>query len=396
MFLKLYLLLYADDTVIFSESKEDLQLALNGMSDYCSLWKLKVNVLKTKVIIFSRGKLRNKPSFFYQNIPVEVIDDFSYLGVLFNYNGKFAKAKTRLCNQARKAMFALLVKIRKMSLPLDIQIHLFDSMICPILLYGSEVWGCEKFDVVSQFQLKYLKMLLKCKSCTPNVMVFGELGVYPIELAIKSRMLNFWCSIVTGKQSKISCILYKLMFRLHNDGVLHSNWLLSIQRVLDELGMSHLWLSQNVYSHSSFKNIVKRGLQDQFVQNWRSKIYESSSCLNYRVFKDSFELERYLIDIPYGLAINLLKFRCRNSKLPVVIGQYNNVTVNNRLCTLCDSHFVGDEFHYLLECSFFSDLRKKYIPNGYYIRPNIFKFAQLLQSKDQYMLTRVCIFVKIF
>ena len=83
------------------------------------------------------------------------------------------------------------------------------------------------------------------------------------------------------------------MFRLHNDVVLHSNWLLSIQRVLDELGMSHLWLSQNVYSHSSFKNIVKRCLQDQFVQNWRSKIYESSSCLNYRVFKDCFELERY-------------------------------------------------------------------------------------------------------
>ena len=55
MFLKLYLLLCADDTVIFAESKEDLQLALNGMSDYCSLWKLKVNVLKNKsYYIFTR------------------------------------------------------------------------------------------------------------------------------------------------------------------------------------------------------------------------------------------------------------------------------------------------------------------------------------------------------
>jgi len=52
------------------------------------------------------------------------------------------------------------------------------------------------FDVVSQFQLKYLKMLLKCKSSTPNVMFLCELGVYPIELAIKSMMLNFWCSVV--------------------------------------------------------------------------------------------------------------------------------------------------------------------------------------------------------
>jgi len=95
-------------------------------------------------------------------------------------------------------MFALLVKICKMSLPLNIQIHLFESMICPILLYGSEIRGCEHFDGITQFQLKYLKMLLNCKSCTPNVMEFGELGVYPIELAIKSRMLFIACSIVTG------------------------------------------------------------------------------------------------------------------------------------------------------------------------------------------------------
>ena len=80
-----------------------------------------------------------------------MIDEISYLGVLFNYYGKFAKAKTILCNQARKAMFALLVNIRKMSLPLDIQIHLFESMICPILLYGSEVWGCENVDVEPSF-----------------------------------------------------------------------------------------------------------------------------------------------------------------------------------------------------------------------------------------------------
>jgi len=77
------------------------------------------------------------------------------------------------------------------------------------------------------------------------------------------------------------------MLRLHYD-VLHSNWLLSIQRILDELGRSHALLSQNVYSHSSLKNIVKMCLQ--FVQNWQIKINEPSSCLNHRVFKASLEL----------------------------------------------------------------------------------------------------------
>ena len=39
---KLYILLYADDTVIFAESKEELQSALNAIYLYCKSWDLKL------------------------------------------------------------------------------------------------------------------------------------------------------------------------------------------------------------------------------------------------------------------------------------------------------------------------------------------------------------------
>ena len=42
-YFKLYVLLYADDTVIFVESPEQLQAALNGLFLYCKTWKLTVN-----------------------------------------------------------------------------------------------------------------------------------------------------------------------------------------------------------------------------------------------------------------------------------------------------------------------------------------------------------------
>ena len=58
MFLKLYLLLYADDAVLLAESPGDLQRSICAMEEYCDLWKLNVNVVKTKVVIFSRGKTR--------------------------------------------------------------------------------------------------------------------------------------------------------------------------------------------------------------------------------------------------------------------------------------------------------------------------------------------------
>ena len=60
--LKLYILLYADDTIVMAEKPEDLQMALNAVGNYCEQWKLQVNVNKTKIIKFSKRKSKKFPN----------------------------------------------------------------------------------------------------------------------------------------------------------------------------------------------------------------------------------------------------------------------------------------------------------------------------------------------
>ena len=79
MYLKLFLLLYADDTVIFAESAEDLQAAFNIFEEYCSERKLSINVSKTKIVVFSKEKSNNKKEFLLNNDEVEVKDSYTYL-----------------------------------------------------------------------------------------------------------------------------------------------------------------------------------------------------------------------------------------------------------------------------------------------------------------------------
>jgi len=43
--LNLFLIMYAEDTVIFSETIEGLQHTLDSLEQYCSKWKLEVNVI---------------------------------------------------------------------------------------------------------------------------------------------------------------------------------------------------------------------------------------------------------------------------------------------------------------------------------------------------------------
>ena len=54
-YFKLFFILYADDTILMSESQEDLQKQLDSLNEYCNIQKLKVNVGKSKVVIFSKG-----------------------------------------------------------------------------------------------------------------------------------------------------------------------------------------------------------------------------------------------------------------------------------------------------------------------------------------------------
>ena len=63
--LKLFTLLYADDTIVLAETERELQIALDAVHEYCNDMHLTVNTQKTKVMIFSRGKVRKHQNFMF-------------------------------------------------------------------------------------------------------------------------------------------------------------------------------------------------------------------------------------------------------------------------------------------------------------------------------------------
>lgn len=81
MFVRLFLLFYADDTILMSESPEGLQSALDVFDNYCSEWKLKVNTSKTS--IFAKRKITNK-CFKLGGDTLEIVNFYSYLGLVMN------------------------------------------------------------------------------------------------------------------------------------------------------------------------------------------------------------------------------------------------------------------------------------------------------------------------
>ena len=51
---KIVAILYADDTIILTESEEDMQKDLTAAYQYCSNFNIRINCSKTEYMIFSR------------------------------------------------------------------------------------------------------------------------------------------------------------------------------------------------------------------------------------------------------------------------------------------------------------------------------------------------------
>ena len=99
--------LCADDLVILCKSQSDLQLSVSRLHKYTLKCGLKINISKSKVIVFSKYRKRNYEIFIDGTI-LEQVGSFTNLGVDFHRTGNFKYVSQSLCKKGMKASNSLL------------------------------------------------------------------------------------------------------------------------------------------------------------------------------------------------------------------------------------------------------------------------------------------------
>ena len=209
-------------------------------------------------------------------------------------------------------------------------------------------------------------------------------------------MLLCWFKLIkTRSENKLSFILYSFCYKQFVARLSDNQYLICIKNLLIEVGLHELWLSQDTNGWNSiwFKSHVKRTLKDNFIQAWYSKIDNDSLYTSYRLYKTEFILEQYMKLLPKKCAIELIRFRTTNNKLPVNNLRQTGIERHERICTKCDLNEIGDEYHYFLVCPFFKNKRKELFDGYYYIKPNTLKFSDLLNSGSKVKLLKIKHFI---
>ena len=290
MYIQLFVLLYADDTVIFGTDETEFQNNLNAFYEYSKIWRLDINYDKTKILIFGT---HNDDSFDFKmgENKIQINNKFKYLGTVFTKSRNFNKAKKHNYDQAKKAMHLLYKRIHNLNLPVDLQLLLFDQTILPIALYACEVWGFENIQLIEKLQNEFLRHITNSKKSTPIYMLYAELGRKPIAISIKNRMIGYWLNIINSKNSKLSYLLYNILLHEYNAGIFQHKWIHCIREILISVGRIDLFNKVNVENTKSLKAQISRALVDLHIQEWFSKIELSSKGKNYYLFEQDLNFE---------------------------------------------------------------------------------------------------------
>ena len=416
-------LLYADDLILISKSANGLQERLNALNRFCKDWCLTVNINKTKVLVFNKAGRFISQNFKFNNISINCVQQYKYLGIYFTASGSFAYAQNELYKKALKAYFKFQKDFLNQNPNVDVTIHLFDHTILPILLYGSEIWGSfnpfsnklkkgnkSLSDLFSHIKsekmhLRVCKQILGVHSKATNFAVLSELGRFPLCFNVMKKMINYWYRLQDISNDSTNIIIRNAFLTskyLFENG--KSSWFGSVHTVINAIpglvAYTNLKRKPNL-----FKKHLNRLLRSAFLNMWEKERLknEHGKLRNYIKFKQHFHREKYLrIMNNFDLRKHYSRFRISCHHLIIETGRYKNIPSNLRICTSCNSGEIGDEIHFLLCCKKYENERKCLLHEINSVCGNFQKLSLndkmmwLMSAEDKGMLIKVARFIKAY
>ena len=407
---------------------DGLQCCLDKFQAYCNTWHLNINTSKTKIVVFNKtGRLDNTTKFTINDSNIEIVKEMKYLGTVLNNNCSFRSTTENLKGKAMKALFKLYRSFGNTPPTVQISKHLFDAMIRPILTYNSEIWGSttlrheklleENTDRLKEYfqtsfeklHIKWCKYTLGVHSKSSNIAVLSELGRYPITLHIIQSMVKYWYRLTRETDTSLILHSYKENIAMLNDN--RDCWLKTKRDIMFKLDLGHIYNNPDKYRFPYIKKTLTKKLTSIIDKQFTADLYnderhngDGNKLRTFRIFKNVIEEEPYLSLIKnMNIRKSLTKLRISAHNLPIEVGRHRRnrkTPLAERICDMCNSGEVGDEFHLVMMCNKFKDTRELLLKNLVDIFPTLetsdktAQFVFLMRCYDMDVARELITFIK--
>jgi len=343
-----------------------LQCQIDNLACISNQLGLSVNTDKTKAMVFRRGGFLGKGErWFIDGKVLEVVNRYKYLGYVFTTKLSTTVALNHQTVRAKQKIVHLLkVMWNLRSLNTAVFFRLFDAQVLPALIYGSELWGLDSHDDVEKAHLFACKRFLNLDNRTPNCLVYGEMGRFPLLVNTTIKAVKYWLKLCKLPANRLPKQAYLMMSRTNLPG--RMNWAKTVEECLCKMGFGYVWKNGGNINENGFVQSLKQRLRDCYRQEWHSRIGNSDRFIMYGSFKSVLEAERYLNNV------NIKKFRDAFIRFRFGINElranrrFQKEQDNENQCPFC-TNVVENEEHFLLHCYLYDDIRSKYLKSYVHI-----------------------------
>ncbi len=135
---------------------------------------------------------------------LSVVDSYKYLGVVFDKYLTVNCAADTLGNAAGCALGAMINKCKAMKeMGYSTYTKLYDSLVTPVMDYGSAVWGGKSYECLDQVQFRAMRFFTGVHRLCPVSGFVGDMGWVTNKWRWKLEALRFWNRLVQVDNNRL-------------------------------------------------------------------------------------------------------------------------------------------------------------------------------------------------
>ena len=189
----------------------------------------------------------------------------------------------------------------------------------------------------------------------------------------------------------------KMLLNLDQHG--RTTWASHVRLLLYRYGFREVWDAQGVGNMVLFLREFTDRVKQVYSTDWEHDLEQSSKLYLFKSLKDSgIYREEYLYKVTIRkYRAGLAKLRCSSHDLRIEKGRHKSEPVAERVCRLCfkadEQHVLEDEYHFLMCCPQYADLREKYLPDWVQQSNTYANFLLLLSNEEEEILKSLASYI---
>lgn len=190
------------------------------------------------------GRLSRDLKFFYDGKEIEIVNQYTYLGVPFSSSGLYNNAAEYFKKKWISALGAgwNILGDGKMN-AWNEKVSLFNTLSSTVCLYSSHIWGLSYLDIIEKVQLQFYRRLLGISRYTANYVIRLEVGLPKIEIKVVKQALQFWKKLVSLDNTRNAKLCFMALCKNADEPNCNTryNWALSMKKYFVMTGNHYLW-----------------------------------------------------------------------------------------------------------------------------------------------------------